>query len=412
MKTEGDPLMQNESIMESRKFYKRNKILNIIRYNQNVSRYDLKKITSYSMTSILNITEELLKENMIYEEDCNEPRVGRKPSWLRINPTAGYFIGIEFNLNFIHCGMLNFLGEAVFEYNLKNSRDICSDEIMSNICMLIDMAIKSVHGARIFGIGIGMPGYFDTNTGVALEYDRIPTWKNIPVRKIIEDKFGLPCYIDNNVTVMAFAYKWLKPDDCTEDSIFVSLRSGARMVPIIKNELIISNNCFAGQIGHIRIPNSNRLCTCGRRGCLNTEVSNTGIKSKIIEGILLGRFKELMQLIENDISKVDIYAFVESVKLGHKDSVELLYETSAYLGYALGMICDIFAPRKVILSGELVKTGDIFINAVSEEVRKNTIPDNFKNLSIFASTFSDNIGALGAAAMVIQREFEFIREKV
>jgi len=404
--------LPNESIVENRKFYKRNKILNVIRYNQNVSRYDLKKITSYSMTTILNITEELLKEKMIYEEDCNEPRVGRKPSWLRINPTAGYFIGIEFNLNFIHCAMLNFLGEIAFEYCLKNSKDISSDEIIAHICSLIDMAIKSVHGSRIFGIGIGIPGYFDSDTGVALEYDRIPTWKNIPIRKIIEDKFGLPCYIDNNVTVMAFAYKWLKPDDCMEDSIFISIRSGARMVPIIKNELLLSNNCFAGQIGHIKIQNSNRLCACGKRGCLNTEVSNAGIKSKITEGVLLSRFKELMQLIDNDISKIDIYTFVESVKLGHKDSVELLYETAAYLGYAIGIICDIFAPKNVILSGELVKTGDIFIKAVSEEVRKNTIPDNFKNLSIFASSFSDNIGALGAAAMVIQREFEFIRERV
>jgi Transcriptional regulator/sugar kinase len=404
--------MSNESILESRKFYKRNKILNIIRYNENISRYDLKKITSYSMTTVLNITEELLKDKLIYEEDCNESRVGRKPFWLKINPVAGYFIGIELNLKTIHCAMLNFYGEVVFEYCIKNPKDICSEGIINDICSLIEMAVNKIKGEKVFGIGIGIPGYFDSATGVALEYPMIPSWKNIPIRQIIEDRFGLRCHIDNNVTVMAFAYKWLKSNDYLDDFIFISIRSGARIVPIINNELFLSNKCFAGQLGHIRMPNSNRLCTCGKRGCLNAEVSDSGIRGKIAEGALIGRFKQLMELIDNDISKIDISTFVESVKLNHKDSVELLYETASYLGYAIGLLCDIFAPQKIVLMGELVKTGDIFIDAVSKEVSKNAIADNYKNLKIYASTFSDNIGALGAAAMVMQREFEFIKENI
>lgn len=404
--------MLNESILESRKFYKRNKILNVIRYNENVSRYDLRKITSYSMTTILNTTEELLNDSLIYEEHCDEPRVGRKPLWLKINPAGGYFIGIEFNLNHMYCAMLNFNGETVFEHSIKNSKDNYSDEIVENICSLIEMAIERTNGKTVFGIGIGVPGYFDADTGIALEYPLIPAWKKVPIKQIIEDKFGLPCYIENNVTVMAFAYKWLKSNEYPDDFIFISIRSGTRMVPVINDELILSNKGFAGQLGHVKIPNSNRLCTCGKRGCLNAEICDIGIKSKITEGALIGKYKQLMELIDNDISKIDIYTFVESVKLNHEDSVELLYETSGYLGYAIGMLIDIFAPKRIVLHGELSKTGDIFINAVSEEVSKNSIDDNFNKLTISASTFSDNIGALGAAAMVMQREFEFIKENI
>jgi len=404
--------MPTESILENRKFYKRNKILNIIRYNDNISRHDLKKITAYSMTTVLSTTEELLKDKLIYEEDCNESRVGRKPLWLKINPEGGYFIGIEFNLNYMHCAMLNFNGETIFEHDLKNSVDICSDEIVNNICALIEMAIGNINKEKVFGIGIGVPGYFDSVTGVALEYALIPTWKDIPLKKIVEDKFGLPCHIDNNVTVMAFAYKWLKSNEYIDDFIFISIRTGTRIVPVINNELFLGNKGFAGQLGHIKIPNSNRLCTCGKRGCLNAEVCDSGIKSKITEGALIGKYKQLMDLIDNDITKIDIQTFVESVKLNHKDTEKLLYETAGYLGYAIGMLIDIFAPKKIVLHGELVKTGDIFINAVYEEVKKYSIPNNYNNLTISASTFNDNIGALGAAAMVMQREFEFIKENI
>ncbi len=404
--------MSNESILESRKFYKRNKILNIIRYNDNVSRHDLKKITSYSMTTVLNITEELLKDKLIYEEDCNETRVGRKPLWLKINPVGGYFIGIEFNLYHMYCAMLNFNGETVFEHSIKISKNTCSDRILENICSLIEMATNMVKGENIFGIGIGVPGYFDSANGIALEYPMIPGWENIPIKKIIEDKFNVTCHIDNNVTVMAFAYKWLKADEHFDDFIFISIRSGARIVPVINNELFLSNKGFSGQLGHIKIPSSNRLCTCGKRGCLNAEISYSGIRSKIIEGALIGKFKQLLELVDNDITKVDISAFIESVKLKHEDSLELLFETAGYLGYATGFLIDIFAPKKIVLLGELVKTGDDFIKAVSEAVKKNSIEDNYNNLTISASTFSDNIGALGAAAMVMQREFEFIKENI
>lgn len=404
--------MSNESILESRKYYKRNKILNIIRYNENVSRHDLKKITSYSMTTVLNITEELLNDKLIYEEDCNEARVGRKPLWLKINPAGGYFIGIEFNLYYMHCAILNFNGETVFEHCLQIPKDICSDEIIGNIYSLIDMAMDSVKGEKIFGIGIGVPGYLDSVNGIAVEYPMIPGWKNIPIKQIIEEKYELPCYIENNVTVMAFAYNWLKTDEHIDDFIFISIRSGARMVPVVNNELILSNIGFGGQLGHIKVPNSNRLCTCGKRGCLNAEVSYSGIKGKLTEGALIGGYKQLMQMIDNDISKIDISAFVESVKLKHEESIELLYDTAEYLGYAIGLLIDIFSPKRIVLFGELIKTGEIFIDAVSKAVSKNCIEANYKNLIISASVFSDNIGALGAAAMVMQREFEFIKENI
>ena len=78
--------MNSESILESRKYYQRNKILSVIRFQRNVSRYDIKKSTSYSMTTVLSIIEDLLGEDLIYEEECDEVREGRKPVWLRLNP--------------------------------------------------------------------------------------------------------------------------------------------------------------------------------------------------------------------------------------------------------------------------------------------------------------------------------------
>ena len=83
-----------DSIVKSRKTFKRNKILSIIKNSENLSRFDLKKITNYSMTTILGLIDELIEEKFLCEKESDDTRVGRKPLWLKINPDAGYFIGI------------------------------------------------------------------------------------------------------------------------------------------------------------------------------------------------------------------------------------------------------------------------------------------------------------------------------
>ena len=78
--------MEMDSILENRKNYQRNKMLSVIRLHENISRNDVKKITAYSMTTVLSTIDELIQEGLVYEESCNDSRVGRKPVWLRINP--------------------------------------------------------------------------------------------------------------------------------------------------------------------------------------------------------------------------------------------------------------------------------------------------------------------------------------
>ena len=99
--------MEMDSILENRKNYQRNKMLSVIRLHENISRNDVKKITAYSMTTVLSTIDELIQEGLVYEESCNDSRVGRKPVWLRINPEGGYFLGVEFNRNAIHCVALD-----------------------------------------------------------------------------------------------------------------------------------------------------------------------------------------------------------------------------------------------------------------------------------------------------------------
>lgn len=404
-----------DSILENRKYYQRNKMLSVIRSNKDISRNDVKKITAYSMTTVLSTVEEMISDGLVYEEQCGDARVGRKPVWLRINPEGGYFIGIEFNRNRIQCAILNFCAKLIYTKEEKIDNKYADVRIvLSLISNMLGEALNFLGEKRkkVIGVGIGVPGYNDVKNGIAISYNHIKGWNNIPIKKIIEDEFGIPCYMENNVNVMIYAYKWLVYNGKCEDMLFVSIRTGARVMPIVNNQPMSSAYGFSGELGHVRIKGGSRLCSCGRYGCLNSEISDVAIVNKILDGIRVKRFKEIYEMVHGDVEQITMSTFVESVTLGHEDSMNLLRQIAGFLGSTLSMLVNIFAPRKIVLYGELAFIGDLFLNDVRKHVMNNIIKENSVGLEIIASEFGRNLGAMGAAALVMEKAFDFVEEKI
>ena len=407
--------MGMESILENRKNYQRNKMLSVIRSHENISRNDVKKITSYSMTTVLNTVDELIHEGLVYEEICNDARIGRRPVWLRINPEGGYFLGVGFNRNAIYCVTLDFTGKLIYEAEQDiGLEEKVADTVLGMIKKMIYDAIAFLgeKSQKIIGIGVGVPGYSDINKGIAISYGHLQGWKNIPIKEIIENEFHIPCYMDNNVNVMIYAYKWLIYGGRCEDMLFVSIRTGARVIPIINNQPVCGTHGFSGELGHVKINGGSRICSCGRYGCLNSEISDVAIVNKIIDGIKVGRFREIAEKVQNDLDRITMTTFIDSVRAGHEDSLRLLEQVEGFIADVLSMLVNIFAPKKIILFGELAELGDILLDGVREQVSRDIIKENNNGLKIMASEFGRNLGAMGAAALVIQNAFEFLEEKI
>ena len=111
------------------------------------------------------------------------------------------------------------------------------------------------------------------------------------------------------------------------------------------------------------------------------------------------------------MDKVTMMSFINSVREGHADSLKLLDQVKGFIADILSMLVNIFAPRKIVLFGELAELGDILLDGVRERVSENIIKENSNGLKIMASEFGRNLGAMGAAAMVMQNAFEFLEEK-
>ena len=381
----------------------RSKIMSIIRREKKVSRYDLKKMSRYSMTTTLETVEGLLSEGLIIETGVGESTGGRKPTWLSVNPDGGYFFGVEFNAEYIYSIILDFSGAIIYRGQERfPTRPVMVNVVIERIKQAIrDMQFSLKEGARIFGIGLGVPGFIDMEKGVPLKYNYIVEWADVSLKQTIETEFGLPVFIENNVNAMALAHKWLDYHGQCDDIIFMAVRTGIRISAIANNKLLQGKYYAAGEIDHLRLPGSDAPCPCGGKGCLVSEVSNGALLAKMEKRMSEGRFlatQNFMRLAGRPEPTME--DFVAGLREGDPDAIALAIETARFLGAALAYAVLINNPARIILSTDWLQKAPVCVGEIKKVLDEQCPIYSTRNLRIETTAY----GVHGAASIVLQSD--------
>lgn len=392
---------------ELKKTNTQNSILDIIRRNGEASKYDIKKISKYSMSTVLSVIEELEHSGYIQYSRTGKSLVGRKPSLYTLNAEAGYFLGVEFNAEEIHCVLLDFKLKIVqSKSSAIGVKDLGTNDILNILFEhMSDMMDYPPCKGKVLGIGIGAPGYV-TESGNILYYAYISDWTNVNLKKIVEDRFGITTYVDNNINLIALAHR--NPAEQNQNFLLFSIRTGIRFGCVLNNEIYRGTNNLSGEVGHTTVYPSSRQCRCGRKGCLESEISNYAIIDKLIEGIRVGRYKELWGMAGQNTSNLTVPLFVKSVIAGHPESMELFDEICGYLGNALAQSINMFNPSQIYLRSSLNEAGDLLLDKVNAVIRKHSFHACLEHFELRLSTIGPNAGAIGAAQFAMNSAFNFV----
>jgi len=391
--------------VEYRKMLKRNHILDLIRHStEPISRSDVKKTTGYSMTTVSNVISDLVREGLLWEDACtDEARMGRKPVFLHINGDGGYFIGIEFNIEALHYVVLDFSCRLVYSGGVQLPENVSTPALLELIFAKTRECLDQLAGKRVLGIGLGLPGYIDSAAGVALRYPYLADWVNVPVMRLMKEKFGLPCYIGNNVGVMGLVFKWINEYHEDNDFLLVSIRSGVRCIPVLGQQPYFGRISSSGEIGHLRVRQGGRVCDCGHRGCLNTEVTDQSLAAIMEEGFGQGQYAAVQKLSGG--GRPTVAQLVRSALAGDAESAALVRRAGTYMGPAVAAAGNLYAPQKVIVSGQLTLAGPLFFEPLRAQAKEECLPAVMEHMEIISSPFGDTIGALGAAALPLENAF-------
>ena len=251
---------------------------------------------------------------------------------------------------------------------------------------------------RIKGIGIGAPnGNYYSGT---IEFAPNLPWKGvIPLANMFEERLGIPTALTNDANAAAIGEMTYGAARGMKDFIMITLGTGVGSGIVVNGQMVYGHDGFAGELGHTIIRRENgRVCGCGRRGCLETYCSATGVARTAREFLTARTEPSLLRSIpaENITSK-DVY---DAAVKGDKLAQDIFEFTGTLLGEALADFIAFSSPEAIVLFGGLAKSGDYIIKPVQKAIDENVLNIYKGKTKLLISELKDaDAAVLGASAL-------------
>ncbi len=290
----------------------------------------------------------------------------------------------------------NIYGEGVVQTKKFPDFDQYLEELYVNISNLI----KQYEGEmQIVGIGIGAPNA-NCYTG-RIENAPNLVWKGmVPFAEKMQRYFpGLPIRLTNDANAATIGEMIYGGAKGMRDFIVVTLGTGLGSGFVANGELIYGHDGMAGELGHMIINRTGRICGCGRKGCLETYVSATGIKRTVFK--LLADSMEASEFRNYSYNELTAEQITKAALHGDPLAIEAYEYTGMLLGQALADAVTITSPEAIFLFGGLAKAGKYIFEPTKKYMEMHMLPTFRNKVKLLPSGIDDkNAAVLGASALI------------
>ncbi|HFU3984382.1 TPA: ROK family glucokinase [Streptococcus suis] len=314
-------------------------------------------------------------------------------------------IGIDLGGTSVKLAILTTDGEIQEKWSIKTNILDDGSHIVPDIIESILHRFET-HGLTkddFLGVGMGSPGVVDSEAGTVIGAYNL-NWKTLQlVKDQFESALGLPFFIDNDANVAALGEQWVGAGNNNPNVVFMTLGTGVGGGVIAAGNLIRGVKGAGGELGHITVDFDEPFaCTCGKKGCLETVASATGIVnlSRRYADQYAGDAK-LKQMIDDgqDVTAKDVF---DLAKEGDDLALIVYRHFSEYLGIACANIAAVLNPAYVVLGGGVSAAGEFLLDGVRKVFAENSFPQIKESTQIVLATRGNDAGVLGAASLVLK----------
>ncbi len=282
----------------------------------------------------------------------------------------------------------------------KSQRGV--DKVIERIARCVNDAVDEADLSlkQIAGVGIGAPGAVDFSTGPVIFAPNLEGWKDVPLKKELEKRLGVPVFVDNdcNIAALGVFVAELKSKPKVMVGIFVGTGIGGGLV--INGELFSGANHTAGEVGHMVLDVNGPKCGCGNKGCFEALASRTAIFQTIKAGIKEGEKTLLSEMLGDDLSDLRSGDLRKAIRRGDKFVDRVIEDAAEYIGIAAANLINIFNPDVVVLGGGVMEAlQDEMMSVIVETAHDYAMPGTMKGVEIIASKLGDNAGITGGAVL-------------
>lgn len=287
----------------------------------------------------------------------------------------------------------------------------------------------------VCGIGIGTPGWLDSNRGICRFSPNYPGWKEVDVVTPFREEFKLPVFIINDVNAGALGEKYYgaarkkitpkegpiflesspeeliyssmaKPVENVTNMVFITVGVGIGGGIIIDDKLVVGANEGAGEIGHIALEPDGPPCSCGSYGCFESLCSLSAVRRGVVEGLKRNWPTKIIDHVSTP-EDVTFNVLASCAKENDELTMKILSIVGRYMGMGLAMIANFIDPQVIVIGGEIVVVLDALQPYIVKELKERVRMIPYRCVRFVKAHLEELSGAYGAGTLVFKNLFNF-----
>jgi predicted NBD/HSP70 family sugar kinase len=375
-------------------------ILRELYYHRAMSCLDLSKNIKKSLPNTTVRLNELIAKGIVVENGYAPSTGGRKPVMYSLVGDIMFTLAVavdQFTVRMVlmdmHHNMVSYVHETTNDFYEDDQyvRGLAGE-------ILNYLSASGIRKEQLAGIGIAMPGFVDPNEGVNYSITGSPA-----IAAMIAQKVGVNVFVDNDSSAIGLAEQKFGEVGSINNAMVINIGWGVGLGMILDGRLFRGASGFAGEFSHIPMFSNNKLCSCGKHGCLETESSLSVIVEKAKEKLKKGELSSLaIKGLEAENIEHSFRLIKDAALKGDKMAIGLFSEAGYNIGRGVAVLVHLLNPELIVLSGRGASAGKIWEAPIQQAMNEHCIPRLSENTKILISKLGPHAELLGAAALVME----------
>jgi predicted NBD/HSP70 family sugar kinase len=386
-------------------------VLHLIHDQKDLSRSKLAEITGLSAGLITGITQVLLKRGLITESRERTNSVGRTPVALSIRRDAAYVMGVDLGSFYLRVVVTDVVGNVVYSFQTETGLSAGREQVLAQTFNVVHEAMKAcgIPEKAIAGIGMAHSGIVDSASGTVLSFPRpgqMAEWKNVPLQKMLEREFGLPCNLEDSVRAIALAERCFGIGPSCENFVYIDVGMGIGAGIFLDGNLYKGHGGGAGEFGHMTVEENGPLCCCGNNGCLEIMASCAAIIHAARSAIEQGVDSKIQEMVSGGLDLISVEIIADAARQNDSLAFRILHDAVSHIGVALADLVNLLNPGTVVFGGALFRAAPDLVGPLRTIIKQRALERSANQVQLRVSQLRSDAGAIGAARAVSDKVIE------
>ncbi len=364
-------------------------VFQLLRDGRARTRAELALTTGLARSTVASRIDALISLGLVGPAGEAMSSGGRPPSRFAFNPAARVVLAIDVGATHVILAVTDLGGRILAERRLAQEVADGPEAVLGTVISagrdLLEDAGREL--GDLAGIGIGLPGPVEHDTGRPVKPPIMPGWDGFDVVTYVQRSMPVPVLVDNDVNIMALGERtssWAEHDNL----LFVKVATGIGAGIISRGELQRGANGTAGDLGHVRVPRGDDvLCRCGNYGCLEALASGPAVARQLqAQGLDVSSGPDVLRLAGE----------------GNLQAIQGLRQAGRDVGDVLATVVNLLNPSMIVIGGSVGEVGEYLVAGIREVVYRRSLPLATTHLRIGLSVAGNRAAILGASQMVTQ----------